>query len=35
MPHNVNRKPVYPVQSKSNERKRQIDLKRIGKGVLK
>ena len=34
MPHNVNRKPAYPEQNKSNERKRQIDFKRIGKGVM-
>lgn len=35
MPHNVNRKPVYPDRSKRLKRKPRVDFKKIGKGVLK
>ncbi len=35
MPHNVNRKPVYPDRSKQLKRKPRVDFKKIGKGVLR
>lgn len=34
MPHNVNRKPVYPDRSKQSKRKPRVDFKKIGKGIL-
>ena len=34
MPHNINRKPVYPEQGKPNERKAKSKIKKIGKGIL-
>ena len=35
MPHNVNRKPVYPNRSKHSKQKSKVDFKKIGKGILK
>ena len=35
MPHNVNRKPVYPDRSKQSKRKPRVDFKKIGKGILR
>lgn len=35
MPHNVNRKPVYPDQNRLSERKPRTDFRKIGKGVLR
>lgn len=35
MPHNINRKPVYPDLSKQSNRKLRVNFKRIGKGILK
>ena len=35
MPHNVNRKPVYPDRSKQSKRKPRVNFKKIGKGILR
>ncbi len=35
MPHNVNRKPVYPDRSKPPKRKPRVNFKKIGIGILK
>ena len=35
MPHNINRKPVYPDLSKQSKRKPRVNFKKIGKGILK
>lgn len=35
MPHNVNRKPVYPDRSKQLKQKPRVDFKKIGKGILR
>ena len=35
MPHNVNRKPVYPDRNKPPKRKPQVNFKKIGIGILK
>ncbi len=35
MPHNVNRKPVYPDRGKQSKRKPRVNFKKIGIGILK